>query len=420
VTADLALVIGIMVIVGFFGGVLLKKLKLPRIAGYILFGILLSPSMMSLFGLNFLSRTAIDDLDIITHIALGLVAYLIGGSLRLESIRHLGRSIAWITTLQSLGAWLVVTLALTFLAPFFLSISNATFMQFYFPLAFVIGAIASATAPALTLAILHEYKAKGPLTTTLLAVVALDDAVAVIAFAIAVGIAHPLMAGAGGISPYQVLGIPCLHIIESIGIGAAFGFALIYLAKLVKTRALLLVVVLGMVVLCVGVANTMGISLILANMAAGFVVVNWAKQQEMFTVIEGIEDVVFTIFFVLAGMHFDLEVMKAAGMVAVVLFAVRFAGKYYGTKVGAKISHVPETVKKYLGFALLPQAGVAIGLALLASSTFPAFPVFGDILVNAVLASVIISELVAPPLVKYAIFKAGEQYQAVEPIPEAE
>lgn len=412
---DLALAIGIIMIVGFLGGVLLRKAKLPRVTGYIIFGVLLSPSVLGAMGFDFLSATTIDNLNIITQVALGIVAYLIGGSLRIESIRQLGKSIAWITPMQSLGTWLFVALILTFASPFILQITGATMMQFYFPLAFVIGAIASATAPALTLAIVHEYQARGPLTTTLLAVVALDDAVAVIAFAVAVGVAQPLMAGGGAFSAYHMVGVPFLEILKSIGIGTAFGFALVYLIRLVKSHNLLLVVILGMIVFCVGIANIQGVSLILANMVVGFIVANRVKRDEMFEVVEGVENVVFTVFFVLAGMHFDWTVMKVAGVLAVLIWAVRFGGKYYGTMLGAKISHASEAVKKYLGFTLVPQAGVAIGLALLAKSRFPEFPVFGDILVNAILASVIISEITAPPLVKYGIFKAGEQYQAVSP-----
>ena len=192
-TTDLALAIGIMLIAGFLGGVVMRRVKFPRVTGYILIGMLLSPSV-----LNLVSRATIESLDIITSVALGIVAYSIGSSLRLESLRRLGRSIGWITPFQSLGAWLIVTLVLAFSAPFVLAIPNATLFNYYFPLAFVIGAIASATAPALTLAIIHEYKARGPLTTTLLAVVALDDVIAIIAFAIAAGIAQPLMSGGGG------------------------------------------------------------------------------------------------------------------------------------------------------------------------------------------------------------------------------
>jgi Kef-type K+ transport system membrane component KefB len=416
---DIALVIGIMIIAGFLGGVVMRKLRFPRVTGYIVVGILLSPSVLGSLGLDFLSKATVDSLDIITNVALGIIAYAIGSSLRLGSLRKLGRSIAWITPFQSLGTWLIVTLVLAFLSPLVLVIPGATFFQFYFPMALIIGAIASATAPALTLAILHELRARGPLTTILLAVVALDDAIAVIAFAIAVGVAQSLVSGVGGVSFYQMLTVPFLHILESVGIGAAFGFALINIAKLVKTRKLVLVVVLGVVVTCIGVTNLLGVSLIMANMVVGFVVANWGRKDEPFPVIENIEDVVFTMFFVLAGMHFDLGVMKTIGILAVSLFAVRFAGKYYGARIGAKIAHAPEAVKKYLGFALLPQAGVAIGLALLAQSAFPDFPVLGDVLLNAVLASVIISEIVSPPLVKYGITKAGEAAGSVKPVPKA-
>jgi len=397
---NLILAIGIIIVIGFLGGLATKRIKFPMITGYIIIGILLSPSL-----LNIISAATIENLDIMTNIALGVIAFLIGGSLHLEPIRRLGRSIAWITTLQSLGAWLIVTLLLVFLSPFILTIPNATLSQTYFPMAFIIGAISCATAPAAIMAIIHECKASGPLTTTLLAVVALDDAIAVMAFAIALGISQPLMGGAGGISFYEMLGIPFLHIAESIAIGILFGFALIYIAKLAKTPDLLLVIVFGMIMLCDGVAEFLSISAILANMVAGFIVMNKARKREMFLVVEKIEEVIFVMFFVPAGLHFDLGVMKVAGILAVLIILGRFGGKYFGARAGATISHASGEVKKYLGFALLPKAGVTIGLVILAKRACPAF---GAIMVNAVLASVIINELIAPPLTKYAIFKAGE------------
>ncbi|MFC2014159.1 cation:proton antiporter, partial [Chloroflexota bacterium] len=376
---------------------------LPRIIGYIVVGVLFSPSV-----LNVVPAATIDNLEIVTLIALSLVAYSIGSSLCIETIRNLAKGIAWITFLQSVGAWFLVTLVLTFVAPFVLPVPYATLYNFYFPMALVIGAIASATAPALTLAMLHEYKAKGPFTTTLLAIVALDDAVAIIAFAIAVGIAHPILVGDAGFSLYQMLGAPFLEITGSIALGAVFGFALLYLCKLAKHSGLLLVLVLGVLTLCGGIAEFFGLSLLLSNMTVGFVMANRDKSNETFAVIEGIEDVVFTAFFVLAGLHFNVEVMKIAGVFAVMLFVVRFGGKYFGTMLGAHISHSPPMFKKYLGLTLTPQAGVAIGLALCVKSVCADFPTFVDILVNTILASVIISELASPPIVKYAIFKTGE------------
>jgi Kef-type K+ transport system membrane component KefB len=284
-------------------------------------------------------------------------------------------------------------------------------------MALVVGAIASATAPAVTMSVIRECKARGPLTTTLLAVVALDDAIAVIAFAIAAGIAQPMISGSGGVSLYQMLGVPALEIVQSIGIGTALGFLLVYLTKLAKTRALLLSAVLAMIVLGAGMANFLGISLIMANMALGFIVANRVPDSEPITAVEGIEEVVFNIFFVFSGMHFDATAMRTAGILALVLFGARFAGKYFGTVIGARISRASTEVRKYLGLALVPQAGVALGLALLAKNIFPTL---GDILFNVVLASVIINELVAPPLTKYAITKSGEAEGAVESTPEAQ
>jgi len=396
---NLVLAIGVIVVIGFFGGLAAERLKFPRITGYIVIGMLLSPSL-----LNIISGATIKNLDIMTDIALGIVAFLIGSGLHLASLRKLGRSIAWITPFQSLGAWLLVTLLIAFLYPRILTIPNATFFQTYFPMAFIIGAVSCATAPAATMAVINQYRAKGPFTTTLLAVVALDDAIAVIAFAIAVGIAQPLVNG-GDISGYQMFGAPFLQIVQSIGIGAAFAFALIYIARLVRIRQLLLVVVFGTIMLCIGVTNLLGISPILASMAAGFIVVNKVRKNEMFLVLEEIEDVIFAMFFVLAGLHFDLGVMKTAGILALLIVLGRCLGKYFGTRAGATISHASGEVKKYLGLALLPKAGVTVGLVLLAER---AFPTFGAIMMNAVLASVIINELVAPPLTRYAIFKAGE------------
>lgn len=399
---NLVLAIGIIIVVGFLGGLVIEKIKFPRITGYIVTGVLLSPSL-----LNIISTETIDNLDVMTNIALGIIAFLIGGSLRLEPIRKLGRSIAWITAFQSLGAWLIVTLLLVFLSPFILNIPNATWSQTYFPLAFIIGAISSATAPAAIMAIIHEFKASGPWTTTLMAVVALDDAIAVIAFAIALGVLQPLVNGAASISFYQMLGAPLLHIAEAIAIGTLFGFALIYIARLVKTPDLLLVIVFGMIMLGDGVAELLGVSAILTNMVAGFIVINKAKKREMFLVVERIEEVVYAMFFVLAGLHFNLGAMKSAGLLALLIVLGRSFGKYFGTRAGATIAHAPSGVKKYLGLALLPKAGVTIGLVLLAKRSFPTF---GDVMVNAVLASVIINELIAPLLTKYAIFKAGEAH----------
>jgi len=392
------LAIGVIVVAGLAGGLAAEKVKLPRISGYIVVGILLGHA-----ALNIVPPEAVESLDPVTEIALGVIAFLIGGSLRIESLRGLGKSVTWITLLQSLGAWFLVALVLALVGP--LIIPGETFWHVYFPMAFIIGAISCATAPAATMAVISEYRAKGPMTTTLLAVVALDDAVAVVAFAIARGVSQPLASPTANTPLSQVLGIPLLGIVEALALGVAFGVALVYVNRLVKSHQLLLVAVLGAVMLCAGIAIRLDISLILANMATGFVVTNKARREEAFLVVEEIEDILYVMFFVLAGLHFDLSMLKVAGLLALSIVAARYTGKYAGTWIGATISHAPEVVKRYLGLALLPQAGVAVGLVLLAEKTFPAF---GSVMLASVLTSVIVNELITPPLTKYALFKAGE------------
>lgn len=275
-------------------------------------------------------------------------------------------------------------------------------------MAIIIGAISCATAPAAVLAIVHEYRAKDPLTTTLLGVVALDDAFTIVSYAIAISIAGVLIIGVQALSLYQILIAPILDIAGSLLLGTGFGFALVYMSRFARTRKTLLVTVLGMIMLSIGTAKILGISSLLANMAMGFVIVNKMRpSEEMFRVIDDIEDVIFAMFFTLAGAHFDLGVVKTAGILALLIAIGRFSGKFIGAKMGAAISQAPEVVRKYLGFGLLPKAGVTVGLVLLVQQN-SAFTTIGSIMVNAILASVIINELIAPLLTKYALFKAGE------------
>lgn len=395
--------LGIIITAGFLGGALARRLKFPRVSGYVIVGVLLSPSLF-----NVISHTTVEDLDVFTTIALGIIAYSIGGRLHLGAIRRIEKSIFLIGTFQGAAAFILSILVITFLAPLFLNISGATILTVYLPMALVIAAMASATAPAAVMAEVHEFRASGPFTTTLLSVVAFDDAIAVVLFSIALGVALPLVDVSQAFSFYQALLLPLLQIVGSIAIGAVFGFALTYAARQVKSRALVLVLVLGTIMLCTGVIELLGWSVVMANLVMGAIVVNRTPRRDMFLAIEGIEDVVFAIFFVLAGLHFELDVMQTVGLLAVLVLVGRLGGKYLGARAGASIAGAPEPVKKYLGFALMPKAGVTLGLALLAQR---AFPELGDIIFNVVLATVIINEIFAPFLVRYAIFKAGEQHQ---------
>jgi NhaP-type Na+/H+ or K+/H+ antiporter len=349
------------------------------------------------------------ELSVIVEISLGIIGYLVGGSLNLGILKRFGKQIVVITCSQLMGAWILVTVLMAFLTPFIikLTIPNPNFYQTYLPPAIVIGAISCATAPAATIAIIREYKASGPLTSTLLAVIAIDDALCIIAYALGLSIAEVLTIGSLSNIPWlQVIMVPALAIL----LGTVLGFGMTYLIRFADTKKRLSVIVLGIILLCVGMAKILNISSILANMVMGFVVTNRIRPNEnAFEVIDEIDEMIFAMFFTLAGAHFDLGVMKEAGLLSLLIVIGRCSGKYIGARIGATVSHAPTVIKKYLGFGLFPKAGVTVGLALLAKQhlTFSGTDI-GNIMISAILASVVLNELIAPPLTKYALIKSGE------------
>ncbi len=398
------LAVGIIVIIGIFSGFAARKFKFPTISGYIIIGIIISLS-------HIIPRELIDGgLDIITDISLGIIGYLVGGGLYLKKLKKIGKNIAIITPFEALGAWVIVTLSVLFLGPFIIKVGvgNPGSFYSYLPMAIVLGAISCATAPAASLAIVREYKAMGPFTTTLLAIIVLDDAFAVIAYAVGSNVACSLITGFQDISWYKMLMTPVIDILGSILLGVVLGFGLSYVGRFIKKKQQLLAVIAGAIFLCVGVSKALGLSSILANMIMGFVVVNrMSDNKDMFGVINNMEVIIFAMFFTLAGAHFNISVIKEAGILALVITLARFVGKFVGVRLGGSISHAPPGVTKYLSFGLFPIAGVTIGLALLIKE-YPAFSDISNIMINAILASVIINEIIAPFLTRYAIFKVGE------------
>lgn len=397
---NLLLSLGVMLIAGYLGGSIAQRLKFPRITGYLIVGFLLNPSVLHL-----IPQATIAKLEIITYVVLGVISYHIGGGLRLQSMKDLGKAIGWITLFQTLFPLLFSIILIAVAGPMFLNIPSGDFKNTFFPMAFILGAIACSSAPAAIVAIILEGKAKGPLTTTTLGVLALTDALAVFIFAISLGISQPLANGGSDFSLYQMLAIPLLHLIESAFLGMCFGMGLLFAARWVKTRSLLLVFVMGTIILCVGIAEHFKISYIFANMVAGFIVANRAAREDMFLVVEEVGDLLFSFFFVLNGTLFDLSGMKNAGVLTLLVILGRWSGKYLGARLGGKIAHAPEAIEKYPGLVLLPKAGLTLGLAFMAKN---AFPTFGAVMFDALIASTMINMLVTPPLAKYAFSKAGE------------
>ena len=396
--------LGILFVCGYFGGQLANWLKFPRVTGYIVAGILLSSSISGIIP----SELIEERFSIITDTVLAIIAYSVGGTLKISRLKLLGKSIFWISLTEALGAFLLTFILIAILSPYVvrLNIPHVSFLQLYLPLALIIGAVSAATDPAAVLSIVHEYRAKGPLTTTLLGVVALDDGMAIILYAFASTIVGALTK-MESISIYRMAAEPTIIILGSILLGTIIGFLLTRLAPWVRRKESLLVVILGGILLCAGIAFQLNLSPLLANMTIGFFVVNVGKHShDFFLAVENIEELIFALFFTLAGAHFDLAVMKVAGFMALIITIGRFSGKHIGTKLGAGLSHAPTVVQKNLGYGLFPTAGVAVGLILMAKPLMD--PQVSEVMVNAVLGAVIISELIAPPFVKLALIRAGE------------
>jgi Kef-type K+ transport system membrane component KefB len=405
-TAHPLVFLGLLLLLSYAGGKVASYFKAPRVTGYLVVGILLSPSALGLFH----ERLVKEDLTLVTDIALSIIAFSIGGTLRLAKLKKLGKHILWITLAEASGAFLVVTaiLSLAFFLLHGFKPLAPSFLTLYLPLALMIGALSAATAPAATLAIIHEYEAKGPLTATLLGVVALDDALTIVFFTFASAAANSLV-NHQAITWLSVMVAPFLSILVSLAIGGAFGIALRKLIRFVPRKKAMFGVMVGAIFLAGGLAINLKVSPLLANMMLGFVVTNFvARHEDLFAVVENIDEPIFGMFFALAGAHFDFRVMEEAGGLALLIILGRFVGKLLGSRLGARLSQAPEVVRKYLGFALLPKAGVTVGLVLAAKEVFGPTTYQAEVMVNAVLGSVIINELMTPFFVRFALFKAGE------------
>lgn len=398
------LYLGILILSGYAGGKAAHALNLPRISGYILAGMLLSPSLTGVLSANVLEH----DLALITDIALGIIAFSIGGALEFGKLRKLGHTIIVITIVQAFIVAFLVGISVIFLFP---HLPGAGIEQgsTLVAVGILLGAICAATAPAAVLGVVHEYKAKGPMTTVLLGIVTLDDGITLVLFSMAAGIAGSL--GGKGVSLVQAgLVEPGKEIMIALLVGSAAGLLLKLMVPVTKRRGALLGLILGTIFVTSGIALTLHVSSLLACMMLGLVLVNTMNRPEpWFEVVEKVEEPLFAMFFVLAGAHLNFGAMAAAGTLAAVILTTRTIGKLGGSYLGGVISAAPTIVKKYLPLGLLPQAGVSIGLVLVAQEYVSDLSA-ARIMVNAILASVVINELISPLLVKTALIRSGEAH----------
>lgn len=378
----------LLLLAGFTIGKLVNKIKLPAVTGYLIAGIIMGPSI-----LNVMTPQMNEAATILSHLALSLIAFNIGSQFTIRTIKSLGKSVVWITFLEAFGASIVVTLAMYFLADQPLHI------------AMLFGAIAAATAPAATIMVIRETKAKGTFTDTLLAVVAIDDPVCVILFAIASGFASLTLHNAG-VSPFMVFLDSILGVIYALLVGIGLGLLLTRVIPKIKTPAELQTLSLGLIILGSGLAIQWNLSPLLVNMALGSAIANLSHRADsVIDKITALDTPLYVLFFTLSGASLNLSSLKEIGLVGIIYVVFRVIGKMLGSTLGAYISDADENVKKYLGLGLVPQAGVALGLALIAKQTMPEI---GEFIHPAIVSATVIYELIGPPLAKFALIKAGD------------
>ncbi len=383
----------ILLIAGFLFSRLAKLVKLPRVTGYIIAGILLGPSIMKVF-----THPALAQMEFMPQFALGIIAMVIGAGLSFDLIKRLGIKLLLITLCESLGAFFLVMFLLSWLKmP----------LEAVLPLA----AIAAATAPAATVAVIREFRANGPFTETTMAVVALDDAVAITLFGVVMTLDLKNLSGFGETAMHSI-SRSLFEIMLALIIGLALAILAHLLIKLTKEMSDALIVIIGVVLLGVTLATVLGVSHLLTNMFLGMILINISnKNAEIVTGLERMAPPIYVFFFVLAGAHLDLEVFFNSGPTFIIwglaFVAARLIGKISGAYLGGTISRAPDAIRKYLGLALAPEAGVAIGLTLLISKT-SGFYDFRSIILNITLMAVAVNELIGPVLTKIALFRAGE------------
>lgn len=391
---NITLILGLAMAAGLLSTRLMKLLNLPNVTGYLIIGLLLGPFVGHLF-----SEQAISDFSILSDIALGFIAFSIGCEFKLSSLKKIGGKVVVITLFQALLTAVVVALAV-----FAFSRDVA--------LSLTLGAIATATAPAATLMVVRQYKAKGPVVDTLLPVVAFDDAIGLIVFSVLLSISK-VVATNSSLTAEAILLAPLVEIFLSLAIGAALGALLALVMRFFKSRANRLTLMITTVFLGVGLTKLFAfidwysLSSLLLCMMIGAVFANMRSDSNL--VVEGVDrwtPPLFMFFFILSGAELDVRVIVTVGLIGVIYIVARSVGKYFGAYLGALSTKSDKNIRHYLGFALLPQAGVAIGMAKVVSEEMPSD--IGVKIVTVVLCSVLFFELVGPIITKLALMRAGE------------
>jgi Kef-type K+ transport system membrane component KefB/CBS domain-containing protein len=396
--ANIMFTLGVVVLGGGLASLLAKRFRIPQVVSYILIGLLVGQS-----GLRLITTDLIGKLQPLNYFALGLIGFSIGGELTGRMFRKYGKQLVTILISEALTAFVVVTLLVALVGRIFIHDSAQLWS-----LAFLLGAIASATAPAATTDVLWEYRTRGPLTQTILGIVALDDGLALILFAVASSIAGSLMGTAEGGILSTVLH-PIIEMTGSVGIGLTAGCVLGWVLKYLKSDDRVLCVSIGALLSVLGLAYLLELDILLSAMALGATLSNVRKDlsKRVFRLLNTFSPPVYIIFFAFVGASMDLSKMSGSILALGGIYLVgRTVGKVSGAYFGARMADAPRTVQKYLPMCLFSQAGVAIGLSILAGQRFTGE--IGNTIVLAITGTTFIVQLIGPSCVRIATSKAGE------------
>ena len=379
------LVLSIILFAGFIMTRLTNTLNLPKVSGYILAGILIGPC-----SLNFIPQHMIDSMGFVSDLALAFIAFGVGKFFKKEVLMRTGKKIIVITISEALTAGVLVTVILKFI------------FRLDWDFALILGAIATATAPASTMMTINQYKAKGEFVNTLLQIVALDDVVCLLAFSIVAAIANGRASGA--LTVNDIL-IPIMLNLFAICLGFFCGYFLSRLLIPARSRDNRLILAIAMLLGLSGICAAADISPLLSCMVFGAAYINLTRDKKLFRQINNFTPPVMSIFFIVSGMNLNVNALGTVGVIGVAYFLIRIAGKYLGTYFSCLAMGTSREIRKYMGLALIPQAGVAIGLAFLGQRLLP--PETGNLMLTIILSSSVLYEMVAPISAKAALFLSG-------------
>lgn len=380
--------LGLIFLFALLAAKLIHLVRLPMVTAYLIMGILIGPHVG-----NLINPRILEASGLFSEFVLGVIAFVIGENFSLGQFRRLGKSVLWISVGEVLVSWGLVSLSLRLLLgqPLYLCL--------------LFGSIAPATAPAATIMVIREYKSKGILTDTLLGVVAVDDAWGLILFAISLAMAKELYY-VTHLHPLKVVGFALLKVLGSFIIGGVLGWIFTILSRFARHREEVLIYTLGFILLGVGLSKLADASVLLTNMFFGATVVNLhPRGRRFFNLITDVDFPLYLLFFVLAGASLELGALKQLSLVGLAYFFTRPLGEWLGAWLGASVAKSVKVVKKYLGFGLIPQAGVALGMAVYVKA---AFPEAGAVILSVIIGTTVLYEIVGPIFTKFALQRAGE------------